>query len=503
MNTQSSIRTILNHCAHGLWTGFSRSLLLCLILAPLARAQSQRQWGGETLTPLGGAEYQSAKFGRVSIQGNAATSNLGWVPGMGSFLDARGNGVWNSPEYGEVRRANGNAGWVTSSRFGWTHFGSNAQTYGGWTWTERFQWMKFERPGNAVYLWVPMMRSWMAVNPDGSFHSFEWRHLTPQGLTRYHSSVFGGLTTGNFGGWVHSDRFGWMWANGDGTWFWSDGRKEWLGVTAGGGIWSTAQRRFLGVAPEGMVLVEGGRLHTDNALNGTAVSDFLIGRYEVTRGEWNRVRAWALNNGYDIGEAGPKNCGDHYPIYQVSWYNAVKWCNAKSEMDGLTPVYSANGVIYRRGQFGWESDKVQKNTRADGYRLPREAEWEYAARGGRKSRGYIYAGSNNLDEVAWYDTPAVTVGNDAPCKIWVGWGIAPVGQKAPNELGLYDMSGNVSEWCWDMGNWLESSPQSRWMRGGGFLDNYILCRVGNRLGTSMFPDQSPMTSGFRLARNAY
>lgn len=200
MKTKYTIRTIVAQIGDGLRLGVGSGLFLCLLLSPLVHGQgAQRQWGGETLTSLGGAEYQSPKFGRVSMTGNPATSNLGWVPGLGSFLEAKANGRWSSAEYGEVERGNANAGWAVSSRFGWTHFAPNAETYGGWTWTERFQWMKFERPGNAVYLWVPMMNSWMSVNGDGSFYSFEWRTLTPQGLNRYQSSIFGGLTTGDFG----------------------------------------------------------------------------------------------------------------------------------------------------------------------------------------------------------------------------------------------------------------------------------------------------------------
>ncbi len=223
-----------------------RWLFLCLLSLPLIRVQAaDRLWGGEPLLSLGGVEHLSVKFGRVVTMWNPNAANWAWVPGMGSYLEATGNGHWSSGEYGEIERGNDNPGWIISSRFGWTHFGSNADTYGGWVWTERFQWMKFERPETDVYLWAPMMRSWMAVHPDGSFYSFEWRQLTPLGLNRYQSSVFGKLTTGDFNGWVASDRFGWMWANGDGVWFWSETRKEWLGVTPEGGIWSTAENKFL------------------------------------------------------------------------------------------------------------------------------------------------------------------------------------------------------------------------------------------------------------------
>jgi hypothetical protein len=207
--------------------------------------QQSRLWGGEILTPLGGGEFQSAKFGMVSIQGNAATSNSAWVPGLGSFAEASGQGLWTSYDFGEIQRGNEDPGWLLSSRFGWTHFAPNAEGYGGWVWTERFEWMKFEDGGGQRFLWAPMINSWLAVQQDGTFFSFQFRLLRPTGLRHYQSDIFGNLTAGDFGGWVSSDRFGWLWANGDGTWFWSESWEEWLGLTEGGGLWSTARGRFI------------------------------------------------------------------------------------------------------------------------------------------------------------------------------------------------------------------------------------------------------------------
>ncbi|NIM94290.1 MAG: SUMF1/EgtB/PvdO family nonheme iron enzyme [Anaerolineales bacterium] len=150
---------------------------------------------------------------------------------------------------------------------------------------------------------------------------------------------------------------------------------------------------------------------------------FHISRYEVTFDEYERFIAYAGGKGITRPDDLGFGRGDR-PVFWIKWFDAVAYCNWLSENAGLMPCYSGPRKL------------VKWDVTADGYRLPTEAEWEYAARGGPLSRGYLYAGSNDPDKVAWY---GVNSGDQT----------YPVGKKASNELGLYDMSGNIWEWCWD------------------------------------------------------
>jgi formylglycine-generating enzyme required for sulfatase activity len=137
----------------------------------------------------------------------------------------------------------------------------------------------------------------------------------------------------------------------------------------------------------------------------------------------------------------------------VSWYDVLKWCNARSEKEGKVAVYEANGGVYRRGEFGYDdTSSVTMKSGANGYRLPFEREWEWAARGGVSSKGYTYSGSDVIGEVAW------TYENNTPHEA------KAVGGKKANELGLVDMSGNVWEWVWVWD--LYDGSLNRRIRGG-------------------------------------
>jgi sulfatase modifying factor 1 len=220
-----------------------------------------------------------------------------------------------------------------------------------------------------------------------------------------------------------------------------------------------------------MVLVEGGTFkNTKAGLYGkeVAISDFYIGKYEVTQKEWVEV----------MGSNPSQFKGDNLPVESVSWYDCVEYCNKKSIKEGLAPVYN---IDKNKKDPNNKNDKddikwtVTINEGGNGYRLPLEMEWEYAAGGGQKSKSYTYSGSDNVDEVAWYWQNS---GDKALQGFWILKNIEanhdktkPVGGKAPNELGLYDMSGNVREWCWD---WygdlvINDSGSERVWRGGGWL----------------------------------
>jgi len=187
----------------------------------------------------------------------------------------------------------------------------------------------------------------------------------------------------------------------------------------------------------GLVFVKGGELPRDSQLAGTKLQDFEIAKFEVTWAEWKEAREWSMVKGYDLGDIG-SGSGDDHPVRDVNWYDVVKWCNARSEMDGLRPVYKAGGKVYRRGEFGLNgSTEVDASVGANGYRLPSEAEWEWAARGGVKTNEYVYSGSNDLGSVGWFWENS----KGASVNLVEGKGTHPVGLKQPNELGLYDMSG--------------------------------------------------------------
>ena len=233
-----------------------------------------------------------------------------------------------------------------------------------------------------------------------------------------------------------------------------------------------------------MAEIGGGTLPHDSLLAGLSVDSFLISKYPVMLGEWERVKIWSLGNGYELksGEAG----GCNGPIVMVSWYDALKWCNAKSESLGLTPCYRMEGETYRSDTFKSEHlHEVSWNRKANGWRLPTEAEWEWAARSHVCSVDDVFSERQKLNA-------AIGLQNDLTNKP------VPNGNNGKAEIEAYELPNNLWEWCWDLeGN----SSGFRCIRGGCW--NYGMNGGIEKLRVSRSPDTLNNVVGFRLARNSH
>ncbi|OQA26855.1 MAG: Serine/threonine-protein kinase pkn1 [Verrucomicrobia bacterium ADurb.Bin345] len=284
--------------------------------------------------------------------------------------------------------------------------------------------------------------------------------------------------------------------------------------------------------PAGMVLIPAGSFMMGNAFpsdfaasgdelpqHTVNVSAFYMDVYEVTKALWDEVKAFNGANGYTYSNTGLGKATNH-PVHTVNWYDAVKWCNARSQRDGLTPVYYTDAgftTVYKTNEIA-----PFANWAANGYRLPTEAEWEKAARGGAANTRFPW--TDNANYISWtkanyygqsdlysYDQDGESGAYHPTFATGETPYTSPVGYFAPNGYGLYDMAGNAWEWCWDWydGSYYASSPasdpsgpadplSSRVTRSGSWDNRAGAARVADRYGTD--PAYETSLVGFRCAR---
>jgi formylglycine-generating enzyme required for sulfatase activity len=237
------------------------------------------------------------------------------------------------------------------------------------------------------------------------------------------------------------------------------------------------------------------------------IDSFFMAKYETTRQLWYTVQSWAEGNGYSFQNRinAPSETTKNRPVVNISWRDAIVWCNAYSEMSSLEPAYyfQESVLMDSRNDNKTACDGALMNKSKNGYRLPTEVEREYAARGGNPGKidwMFLFAGSDNADEVAWYH------GNSP-------YTISDVGQKNSNRLGIFDLSGNVQQWGWDWmhyasavtsntpvdGELYSSRFNQKPMAGGGVGSNITMSCVADRWSYST--NYRDGYVGFRLARN--
>jgi formylglycine-generating enzyme required for sulfatase activity len=278
-------------------------------------------------------------------------------------------------------------------------------------------------------------------------------------------------------------------------------------------------------APTGFALIPAGVFTMGDALDGDSnapthtvtVSAFYMAQNLVTKADWDTVRTWAISNGYSDLEAGAGKASNH-PVQSITWYQMVKWCNARSQQEGLTPVYYTNDAqttVYKTGDVNVTNAQVK--WAANGYRLPTEAEWEKAARGGLSGKRFPWGDMISHSQANYYASSSYSYDLSGAVNIYhptYATGsepyTSPVGSFAANGYGLNDMAGNVWQWCWDWyGTYDTGTPTDprgvslgadRVGRGGAWDDGAFACRVVHR--DYVYPSYSGDGLGFRVARSS-
>jgi formylglycine-generating enzyme required for sulfatase activity len=239
------------------------------------------------------------------------------------------------------------------------------------------------------------------------------------------------------------------------------------------------------------------------------VSAFYMGQKEVTKAEWDAVKTWAVDHGYTDLATGAGKAADH-PVQTVSWWDVVKWCNARSEKEGLKPCYTVSGSVMKTGTAA-----PTVNWAVTGYRLPTEAEWEKAARGGLSRKRFPWGDTISHSQANFRNdaAEAYQTGTTGYHPTYATGGVpytSPVGSFSANGYGLQDMAGNVFEWCWNWSGtyasgaqtdpWGAASGSGRVVRGGGWSGGADAARCSSRRGGD--PAGSGRGVGFRTVRSS-
>jgi formylglycine-generating enzyme required for sulfatase activity len=279
-----------------------------------------------------------------------------------------------------------------------------------------------------------------------------------------------------------------------------------------------------GGAPATMVLIPAGIFEMGDTfyegatyelpVHSVDVSAFYMDKFEVSKGLWDRVRTWSSSQGYSFDNEGSGKATNH-PVQTINWYDMVKWCNARSQIEGRVSSYYTDAALTQVYKAGQVEPYVNWNA---GYRLPTEAEWEKGARGGASGHRFPWSDTNTIthsqanyfsDSSFSFDV-SPTRGYNPAFNDGVMPYTSPVGSFAPNAYGLYDMAGNVWEWCWDWaGNYpstLVTDPRgpdtgsTRVGKGGNWNFYAEHCRAAYRYGNP--PTDTASNIGFRCAMTA-